>query len=61
MARRNPFAAPPVESRRGGPRKRPLSRDVIVTEALRQIAAAGVAGTSLRSVAAALKTGPATL
>ena len=61
MARRNPFEALHVESRRGGPRKLPLSRDVIVTEALRQIAATGTRGTSLRSVAAALKTGPATL
>lgn len=61
MAERNPFEAPHVASRRGGPRKLPLSRDVIVTEALRQIASSGVQGTSLRSVATALKTGPATL
>jgi AcrR family transcriptional regulator len=61
MPARNPFDAPHVESRRGGPRKQPLSRDVIVAEALRQITSAGVKGTSLRSVAAALETGPATL
>jgi AcrR family transcriptional regulator len=58
---RNPFDAPDVESRRGGPAKQPLSRDVIVTEALRQITSDGVKGMSLRKVAAALETGPATL
>jgi AcrR family transcriptional regulator len=58
---RNPFEAPAVESRRGGPVKQPLSRDAIVAEALRQVTAYGVKGMSLRKVAAALETGPATL
>lgn len=61
MGTRNPFAAPHVESRRGGPAKKPLSRDAIVNEALRQIGAEGLKGTSLRKVAAALQTGPASL
>lgn len=41
--------------------KQPLSRDAIVAEALRQVRADGVAGMSLRKVAAALDTGPASL
>ena len=41
--------------------KQPLSRDSIVTEALRQLTSSGIAGMSLRKVAAALETGPATL
>jgi AcrR family transcriptional regulator len=61
MAKRNPFEAPHVESRRGGPTKRPLSREAIVTEALRQLTSDGAAGMSLRKVAAALETGPASL
>ncbi len=61
MSRRNPFDAPEVASRRGGPVKAPLSRDAIVVEALRQITANGIKDTSLRKVAAALDTGPATL
>ena len=61
MAARNPFEAPDVESRRGGPMKQPLSRDAIVAEALRQITTNGLKGMSLRKVAAALDTGPATL
>lgn len=61
MSRRNPFDAPEVESRRGGPVKAPLSRDAIVAEALRQITANGIKDTSLRKVAAALDTGAATL
>lgn len=61
MAKRDPFQAPHVESRRGGPVKEPLSRDAIVAEALRQIASDGGEGISLRKVAAALETGPASL
>jgi AcrR family transcriptional regulator len=61
MGARNPFAAPHVESRRGGPSKQPLSRDAIVTEALRQLTSEGLKGMSLRKVAAALETGPASL
>jgi hypothetical protein len=38
---RSPFDAPDVASRRGGPVKQPLNRDVIVTEALRQLTADG--------------------
>jgi AcrR family transcriptional regulator len=58
---RNPFEAREVTSRRGGPVKAPLSRQAIVTEALRQLRRDGLAGMSLRKVAAALKTGPASL
>ncbi len=41
--------------------KPPLGRDVIVTEALRQLTEDGLKGMSLRRVAAALETGPASL
>lgn len=58
---RSPFEAPDVASRRGGPVKQPLSRDVIVNEALRQLTADGLKGMSLRKVALALETGPASL
>jgi AcrR family transcriptional regulator len=58
---RDPFEARHVESRRGGPAKKPLGRDAIVTEALRQLTSDGLAGMSLRKVAAALETGPASL
>jgi len=61
MGTRNPFEAREVTSRRGGPKKMPLSRDAIVTEALRQLTRDGLEGMSLRKVAAALKTGPASL
>jgi AcrR family transcriptional regulator len=61
MATRNPFEAPHVESRRGGAAKKPLGRDAIVTEALRQLTSDGLEGMSLRKVAAALDTGPASL
>lgn len=61
MTASNLFEAPPVASRRGGPVKRPLSRDAIVTEALRQLTSEGLKGMSLRKVAAALETGPASL
>ena len=57
----NPFEAPNVASRRGGPVKQPLSRDLIVLEALRQLKEDGLKGMSLRKVAAALDTGPASL
>lgn len=58
---KNPFEAPEVASRRGGPVKAPLSRDAIVSEALRQLRTDGLKGMSLRKVAAALETGPASL
>jgi AcrR family transcriptional regulator len=61
MGARNPFEARHVESRRGGPAKQPLSRDAIVMEALRQLTSDGPGGMSLRRVAAALETGPASL
>jgi AcrR family transcriptional regulator len=61
MRARNPFEAPHVESRRGGPAKQPLSRDAIVMEALHQLMTDGLKGMSLRKVAAALETGPASL
>jgi AcrR family transcriptional regulator len=61
MGARNPFEAREVTSRRGGPSKAPLSRDAIVAEALRQLRRDGLAGMSLRKVATALKTGPASL
>jgi AcrR family transcriptional regulator len=41
--------------------KQPLSRDAIVLEALRQLTTDGLKGMSLRKVAAALETGPASL
>jgi AcrR family transcriptional regulator len=41
--------------------KPPLSRDAIVTEALEELTRDGLAGLSLRKVAAALDTGPASL
>lgn len=58
---RNPFEVPHVASRRGGPVKQPLSREAIVAEALRQLTADGLKGMSLRKVALALETGPASL
>ncbi|MEI9939206.1 MAG: TetR/AcrR family transcriptional regulator [Pseudomonadota bacterium] len=58
---RDPFHAPDVASRRGGPAKQPLSRDLIVVEALSQLKAGGLKGMSLRKIAAALDTGPASL
>src|SRR4051794_39295169 len=61
MVERDPFQRRHVESRRGGPVKKPLSRDAIVDEALRQLTADGLSGMSLRKVAAALETGPASL
>jgi AcrR family transcriptional regulator len=61
MGTRNPFEASDVVSRRGGPVKQPLSRDAIVAEALKQLTRDGVDSMSLRKVAAALDTGPASL
>jgi AcrR family transcriptional regulator len=61
MGSRNPFQAPEVTSRRGGPAKDPLSRDAIVTAALDLLRREGPEGMSLRKVASALDTGPASL
>jgi AcrR family transcriptional regulator len=61
MGNRNPFEAPDVTSRRGGPPKQPLSRDAIVKEALALLTREGLEGMSIRRVAAALDTGPASL
>jgi AcrR family transcriptional regulator len=61
MSPRNPFEARLVRSRRGGRTKAPLSRDVIVAAALDLLTRRGPEGMSLRQVAAALDTGPATL
>ncbi|MBQ0825099.1 TetR/AcrR family transcriptional regulator [Streptomyces tagetis] len=65
MAERDPFRESRVESRRNRPAKPPLSRDAIVDEALRQISAEGGAEggapLSLRKIAKALDTGPASL
>jgi AcrR family transcriptional regulator len=61
MRSRNPFETRHVASRRGGPVKQPLSRDAIVAEALRQLTSGGHDGMSLRKVALALDTGPASL
>ena len=61
MSSQNPFERPEVLSRRGGPIKEPLSRERIVTEALRLLTKEGPEGMSLRRVATALETGPASL
>jgi AcrR family transcriptional regulator len=61
MTARDPFRSSQVASRRNRPAKPPLSRDAIVTEALRQITVPDSAGMSLRKVATALDTGPASL
>ncbi len=61
MSARNPFEARDVKSRRGGKVKEPLSRERIIDEALRLLAREGAEGMSLRKVAAALETGPASL
>ncbi len=61
METRNPFDASEVVGRRGGAVKQPLSRDAIVTEALAQLTRDGLDAMSLRKVAAALETGPASL
>jgi len=61
MGERSPFERREVTSRRGGPAKAPLSRDAIVAEALHQLSREGLEGMSLRKIAAALETGPASL
>jgi AcrR family transcriptional regulator len=61
MGNRDPFENRDVLSRRGGPPKEPLSRDRIVTAALHLLAKEGLEGMSLRKVAIALDTGPASL
>ena len=61
MATRNPFLAPEVKSRRGGPVKQPLSRDIIVRATLDLLTQEGLDQVSLRKVAASLDTGPASL
>ena len=61
MASRDPFRSSQVESRRNRPAKAPLSRDAIVAEALRQVTSEDGASMSLRKVAKALDTGPASL
>jgi AcrR family transcriptional regulator len=58
---RDPFEKRPVVSRRGGAVKPPLSRDLVVDTALDLLGRDGLEGMSLRKVAAALKTGPASL
>ncbi len=54
-------SARPIISRRSRPAKTPLSRDVIVSSALEILDRDGLAGLSLRRVAAALDTGAASL
>jgi AcrR family transcriptional regulator len=61
MSLRNPFEPRNVTSRRGGPVKKPLSREAIVTVALGLLTREGLEGMSLRKVATALETGPASL
>jgi AcrR family transcriptional regulator len=61
MTDQNPFLAREVKSRRGGKVKEPLSRERIVEEALRLLTQDGLDGMSLRAVAVALETGPASL
>jgi AcrR family transcriptional regulator len=61
MRSRNPFAQREVVSRRARPAKAPLSREAIVAAALDLLVRDGPEGMSLRKVAAALDTGPATL
>jgi AcrR family transcriptional regulator len=61
MPSRDPFRTSNVASRRTRPAKPPLSRDVIVAEALRQITSPDGGGMSLRKIAQALDTGPASL
>lgn len=61
MTPRDPFRSSHVESRRNRPAKPPLSRDAIVTEALRQVTSDDGATMSLRRIATALDTGPASL
>ncbi len=61
MPQRDPFGASEVQSRRTRPAKPPLSRDAIVEEALRQLTSEDDGAMSLRKIAKALDTGPASL
>ena len=61
MSSNSPFDRPEVLSRRGGPVKEPLSRERIVAKALELLEKEGLDGMSLRKVAVALETGPASL
>lgn len=61
MPPKSPFDRPEVLSRRGGPVKEPLSRERIIDEALALLERGGLEGMSLRKVASALDTGPASL
>lgn len=61
MPDRNPFEGRDVKSRRVGKVKELLSRDRIIDEALNLLAREGLEGMSVRRVAAALETGPASL
>ena len=61
MRGHDPFDSRDVLSRRGGPPKEPLSRERIVACALGLLAREGLEGMSLRKVAGALETGPASL
>jgi AcrR family transcriptional regulator len=61
MPARNPFKPRAVVSRRGGAVKQPLSLDLVVDKALELLERDGLEGMSLRKVAAALDTGPASL
>jgi AcrR family transcriptional regulator len=61
MAAKDPFEGREVVSRRGGPVKELLSRERIVSVARALLAKEGLDGMSLRKVAAALETGPASL
>jgi AcrR family transcriptional regulator len=61
VPQRDPFRASEVASRRTRPAKPPLSRDAIVEEALRQLTSDDDGAMSLRKIAKALDTGPASL
>jgi AcrR family transcriptional regulator len=61
MSEPNPFAPRKVVSRRGGRTKVPLSHSAIVDKAFELLTEHGLDGMSLRSVAKALDTGPASL
>lgn len=61
VSQRDPFGASGVQSRRTRPAKPPLSRDAIVEEALRQVTSEDDGAMSLRKIAKALDTGPASL
>jgi AcrR family transcriptional regulator len=61
VPQRDPFSASEVVSRRTRPAKPPLSRDAIVEEALRQLTSEDDGSMSLRKIAKALDTGPASL